>query len=58
MKLEQSKNFKPITLTMETRVEAETFWNLINAVSTHNVSQEMIYMKDTITKWFTNKAHL
>lgn len=63
MKISQEQaEFKPITITFETRSEVNTFWDLIrssNCVagsSTSDEIQRMSEMRSGIVSWLTNEA--
>lgn len=59
---QEPAEFKPITLTLKTRSEVNTFWDLIrssNCVagsSTSDEIQRMSEMRSGIVSWLTNEA--
>ncbi len=59
MKLnQQSSEFSPIALVLETREEAQTFWDLITRI-THVTNRSAEFeMALRISDWLSNEAHL
>jgi hypothetical protein len=57
MKLEQ-EDFKPITITLESAQEAQTFWDVINESSGNAAPVANVNMRMKISGWFSNCAHL
>jgi hypothetical protein len=61
---QEQADFKPITITLETRSEVNTFWDLIRASncvagsSTSDEIQRMSEMRSGIVSWLTNEAKL
>ena len=61
---QEPAEFKPITLTLRTRSEVNTFWDLIrssNCVAGPTISngmQQMTDMRSRINSWLTNEATL
>lgn len=57
MRIEQKPEFQPITITLETKEDADLFWGLI----TYGSAKRQGAIKefgDKISDWFSNEAHL
>ena len=57
MKIEQKPKFQPITITLETREEAEIFWDLISMERVIK-SGEILSMGIELSNWFSNNAQI
>lgn len=62
---QEQAEFKPITITLETRSEVNTFWDLmrwstncVDGPSISNGMQQMTEMRSRINSWLTNEAKL
>ena len=61
MKIEQKAEFKPITITLETRAEVIAVWTALrtDAVRPNNIEWEAGYpVLKELSDWFSNQAHL
>lgn len=61
MKVEQQAEFKPITITLETRAEAMAIWTALSrtdVVKPNDIEWETGYaaLKE-LSDWFSNQAH-
>ena len=57
MKLTQEKSiFPPISLTFETREDAELFWEIIREINT--IDEKKRYLAQQISNLFSNEAIL
>lgn len=57
MRLNQKEEFKPITITLETAEEAETFLKIIMYCSSKR-PDHLKDMANKISNWFSNEAQL
>ena len=57
MKIEQKPKFQPITIMLETREEAEIFWDLISMERVIK-SGKILSMGIELSNWFSNNAQL
>lgn len=61
---QEPAEFKPITLTLETRNEVNVFWDLMRCTNcvvgsgTSDGMERMIDMRSRIISWLTNEAKL
>lgn len=56
MKVQQNTEFQPITITLETRDEADLLWYMVSEyVPATSVQKEF---KNRISDWFSNQAQL
>ena len=58
MKINQEKTFKPVVITLETRAEAEAFWDIVlhygNSPDKAKKAAKDLAM--TISDWFSNEG--
>ena len=57
MKIEQQQEFKPITITLETREDANQFWDLLRYGSSKRQGA-VKELGDKLSDWLSNEAHL
>ena len=60
MKIKQDPHFEPITIRLETRDEAETFWGMVLAGekgAQQESSSRVRKMSIELSDWFTNFFH-
>jgi hypothetical protein len=50
MRIDQKPTFEPITITLESRKEAETFWGIM----CDHKEPEIQKLKNKLSDWFTN----
>ena len=60
MKIEQKPKFQPITITLETQEEAETFWAFISIGESKptEIWGRLDAMSKQLGNWFSNQAQL
>lgn len=56
MRFEQNDEFKPITITLETRQEAEALWDAVRNTQLGDSTKDAILR--SISNWFSSHAHL
>lgn len=57
MKIEQEQNFTPITITLESKEDAELFWELIRHCSSYRQGKLRDFATQ-ISNWFSLTARL
>ena len=57
MLIEQQPEFQPITITLETKEEAERFWELLRYCHTKRQGP-LKEMANKLSDWFSTEAHL
>lgn len=58
MKIEQNPEFQPITITLETKEEAEEFLEVMSYHAKYSPSSDRGALSSKISDWFTTEAHL
>jgi hypothetical protein len=58
MKIKQTPQFQPITITLETVEEAEALWGAICMDGVVNEVPERKIILDDLSNWFSNNAQL
>ena len=56
MKIEQNPKFQPITITIESKEEAEAIWQAIRNMSSGDSDRDAILRK--VSDWFINMSQL
>lgn len=56
MKIEQNPKFQPITITIETKEEAEAIWQAVRSMSSGVKERDEIFRK--VSDWFSNISQL
>lgn len=58
MKIEQTPEFQPITITLETAKDVEAFWSLVRVGGTTTSGKRAKELSTEISDWFSNHAQL
>jgi hypothetical protein len=56
--LQENDGFSPISIVLETREEAQVFWDMIDRVKNNTVRDAEREMAKTISNWIMNEAKL
>ena len=56
---QQDVKFAPITITLETRQEADALWGIINyqKQETNQQLKDRVALLNKLSNWFSNKCH-
>jgi hypothetical protein len=56
--LQENDGFSPISIVLETREEAQVFWDMLDIVKITTKKDAEYKMARTISKWFFAEANL
>jgi len=58
MKIEQNPKFQPITITLETKEEAEALYKAVCYLAESGLTSDVKNISRHLSSWFTTEAHL
>jgi hypothetical protein len=58
MKIQQDPVFQPITITIETKAEAEKWWQMARLAAANTSCGEIKRIANDLSNWFSNVSQL